>query len=134
MTQPAIEAVGIVKFLGKGASRVQALRGINLSLSCGEGTLLMGPCGSGKTALLTVLGCLQKRPAGTVQFWPFSGSRAAARLAKIRHRRFVFQSYHRFHSRPSTMFTWHWMYAANPRRRRSSRPRTRWLPSGWLTR
>jgi putative ABC transport system ATP-binding protein len=99
MTQPAIEAVDIVKFLGKGASRVQALRGINLSLRCGELTLLMGPSGSGKTTLLTVLGCMLKPTAGTVRILGHSVARArAARLAKIRrdHVGFVFQSYHLF--------------------------------------
>jgi putative ABC transport system ATP-binding protein len=99
MTQPAIEAVDIVKFLGKGAGRVQALKGVNLSLGCGELTLLMGPSGSGKTTLLTVLGCMLKPTAGTVRILGQSMARArAARLAKIRrdHVGFVFQSYHLF--------------------------------------
>jgi len=99
MTGPAIEAVDIVKFLGKGASRVQALRGVNLSLGCGELTLLMGPSGSGKTTLLTVLGCMLRPTAGTVRILGQSTARArAARLAKIRrdHIGFVFQSYHLF--------------------------------------
>jgi putative ABC transport system ATP-binding protein len=99
MTQPAIEAVDIVKFLGKGASRVQALRGVNLSLNCGELTLLMGPSGSGKTTLLTVLGCMLRPTAGTVRILGQSTARARpARLAKIRrdHVGFVFQSYHLF--------------------------------------
>lgn len=99
MSQAAIEAVNIVKFLGKGASRVQALKGVNLSLGCGELTLLMGPSGSGKTTLLTVLGCMLKPTAGTVQILGQSTARArASRLAKIRrdHVGFVFQSYHLF--------------------------------------
>lgn len=99
MTGPAIEAVDIVKFLGKGAGRVQALRGVNLSLACGELTLLMGPSGSGKTTLLTVLGCMLRPTSGTVRILGQSTARArAARLAKIRrdHVGFVFQSYHLF--------------------------------------
>jgi putative ABC transport system ATP-binding protein len=99
MTQLAIEAVDIVKFLGKGAGRVQALRGVNLSLACGQLTLLMGPSGSGKTTLLTVLGCMLKPTAGTVRILGHSTARAqAGRLAKIRrdHVGFVFQSYHLF--------------------------------------
>ena len=99
MTGAAIEAVDIVKFLGKGASRVQALKGVNLSLACGELTLLMGPSGSGKTTLLTVLGCMLRPTAGTVRILGQSTARArAARLAKIRrdHVGFVFQSYHLF--------------------------------------
>ena len=40
MTEPVIEAVDIVRILGEGAWRVEALRGINLSLRGGELTLL----------------------------------------------------------------------------------------------
>ena len=43
MTEPVIEAVDLVKFLGKGAGQVQALRGVSLALKGGELTLLMGP-------------------------------------------------------------------------------------------
>jgi len=99
MTQSAIEATNIVKFLGEGASRVQALKGVNLSLACGELTLLMGPSGSGKTTLLTVLGCMLKPTHGTVRVLGHSTVNArAGRLAKIRrdHVGFVFQSYHLF--------------------------------------
>jgi len=99
MTRLAIEAVDVVKFLGKGASRVQALNGINLSLGCGELTLLMGPSGSGKTTLLTVVGCMMKPTDGEVRVLGQStaGARAGL-LAKIRrdHVGFVFQSYHLF--------------------------------------
>ena len=58
MTQTMIEATEIVMALGEGAARVDALKGINLSLGGGELTLLMGPSGSGKTTLLSVLGCM----------------------------------------------------------------------------
>jgi putative ABC transport system ATP-binding protein len=42
MTTPVIEAVDVVKFLGSGPGRVEALKGITLSLVGGELTLLMG--------------------------------------------------------------------------------------------
>jgi putative ABC transport system ATP-binding protein len=99
MNGPVIEAVDVVKFLGVGASRVQALKGVNLSLACGQLTLLMGPSGSGKTTLLSVLGCMLAPTEGTVRV---SGrSTAGARpgdLAKLRrdHIGFIFQSYHLF--------------------------------------
>ena len=47
------------------AGRVDALKGINLSLAGGELTLLMGPSGSGKTTLLSVLGCMLSPTGGT---------------------------------------------------------------------
>ena len=67
MTEPVIEAVDVVKFFGKGAGRVEALKGVSLSLACGQLTLLMGPSGSGKTTLLSVLGCMLTPSAGTVR-------------------------------------------------------------------
>ena len=67
MTNIMIEATDVVKVLGEGAGRVDALRGINLSLPGGQLTLLMGPSGSGKTTLLSVLGCMLSPTSGTVR-------------------------------------------------------------------
>jgi len=99
MTEPVIVATDVVKFLGHGAGRVEALRGVSLSLGCGQLTLLMGPSGSGKTTLLSVLGCIMTPTQGTVRV--HGSSTADARsgdLAKLRrdHIGFIFQSYHLF--------------------------------------
>ena len=67
MTEPVLEAVGVVKFLGSGAAQVEALKGVSLSISGGELTLLMGPSGSGKTTLLSVLGCMMTPTRGRVR-------------------------------------------------------------------
>jgi putative ABC transport system ATP-binding protein len=99
MTPPVIEAVDIVRVLGEGAWRVEALRGINLSLRGGELTLLMGPSGSGKTTLLSVLGCMLSPTQGSVRILgrPTDGARPE-QLAELRRRHvgFIFQSYHLF--------------------------------------
>ena len=58
MTKPVIEATDVVKTLGSGAGRVEAVRGVSLSLVGGELVLLMGPSGSSKTTLLSMLGCM----------------------------------------------------------------------------
>jgi putative ABC transport system ATP-binding protein len=99
MTEPVIEAVDVVKLLGKGAGQVQALRGVSLAVKGGELTLLMGPSGSGKTTLLSVLGCMMTPTQGTVRVAGRSTEGAGAEeLAKLRRENvgFVFQSYHLF--------------------------------------
>jgi putative ABC transport system ATP-binding protein len=99
MTEPVIEAVDLVKFLGKGAGQVQALKGVSLALRGGELTLLMGPSGSGKTTLLSILGCMMAPSQGTVRVGGRSADGAGPEeLAKLRreHVGFIFQSYHLF--------------------------------------
>jgi putative ABC transport system ATP-binding protein len=99
MTGSVLEAVDVVKFLGKGAGRVQALRGVSLALKGGELMLLMGPSGSGKTTLLSVLGCMLSPTRGTIRVQGLSTEGAEPEyLAKLRreHVGFVFQSFHLF--------------------------------------
>jgi putative ABC transport system ATP-binding protein len=99
MSEPVIEAIDIVKRLGRGAGEVQALRGVSLALAPGELTLLMGPSGSGKTTLLSILGCMLKPTSGTLRISGESTTRAShGKLAQLRreHVGFIFQSYHLF--------------------------------------
>jgi putative ABC transport system ATP-binding protein len=99
MTAPILEASNVVKFLGQGAGRTQALKGVSLTLAGGELALLMGPSGSGKTTLLSILGCMLTPTSGTVLIGGQSTAGAAPEdLAKLRreHVGFVFQSYHLF--------------------------------------
>ena len=99
MTEPILDAVDVVKFLGVGAGRVEALKGVSLTVAGGELTLLMGPSGSGKTTLLSILGCMLTPTSGTVRVAGRSTEGAGPEdLAKLRreHIGFVFQSYHLF--------------------------------------
>lgn len=99
MTASVIEAIDAVKFLGDGAGRVQALKGVSLAVTGGELTLLMGPSGSGKTTLLSILGCMLTPTSGTVRVAGQATTDADPEaLAKIRreHIGFIFQSYHLF--------------------------------------
>jgi putative ABC transport system ATP-binding protein len=99
MIEPLLEAVDVAKDLGSGAARVAALKGVTLSLNCGELTLLMGPSGSGKTTLLSILGCMLTPTDGTVRICGRStaglGPEEMAQLRR-QHVGFVFQSFHLF--------------------------------------
>jgi putative ABC transport system ATP-binding protein len=99
MTIPVLEADNVVKELGKGAGKVVALKGVNLSLVKGELTLLMGPSGSGKTTLLSILGCILTPTSGIVRIEGEStAGKSAEALAALRrkHIGFIFQSYNLF--------------------------------------
>jgi putative ABC transport system ATP-binding protein len=101
MTQsaPVLEAKQIFKELGEGNAKIQALKGVNLSLQPGEFTLLMGPSGSGKTTLLSILGCILAPTSGSVIVAGEDASKCGAEeLADLRRRHlgFVFQAYNLF--------------------------------------
>ena len=99
MTETVMEAVDVVKVLGRGPSQVQALRGVSLALAGGELALLIGPSGSGKTTLLSILGCILSPTSGTVRVCGQSTAQMHPEdMARIRrdHVGFVFQSYHLF--------------------------------------
>ncbi|MCW4017201.1 MAG: ABC transporter ATP-binding protein [Candidatus Bathyarchaeota archaeon] len=63
---PAIETVQLEKEYGAGQLSVHALRNINLQLSKGEFTAILGASGSGKTTLLNILGTLDRPTSGKV--------------------------------------------------------------------
>jgi putative ABC transport system ATP-binding protein len=99
MTETVVEAVDVVKVLGRGPSQVQALRGVSLALAGGELTLLIGPSGSGKTTLLSILGCILSPTSGSVHVRGQSTAQMQPEdMARIRrnHIGFIFQSYHLF--------------------------------------
>ncbi|MCG3178275.1 MAG: Vitamin B12 import ATP-binding protein BtuD [Phycisphaerae bacterium] len=62
----AVEAVGLTKVYGSGNTEVQALRGVDLSLSRGEVIALLGPSGAGKSTLLGIIGLVNQPTAGSI--------------------------------------------------------------------
>lgn len=98
-TKPVLEAKKIVKELGKGAGKVLALRGVDMTLVPGELTLLMGPSGSGKTTLLSILGCILAPTSGAIKVAGVSTQGLnPEELARLRrkHIGYIFQSYNLF--------------------------------------
>ena len=62
----ALELQAVSKVYGEGASEVEALRDISLSVDAGELVAVMGPSGSGKSTLLTIAGSLEQPTRGEV--------------------------------------------------------------------
>ena len=61
-----LELRGVSKTYGQGATVVNALRGVNLSVEPGAMVAVMGPSGAGKSTLLTIAGSLEEPTKGEV--------------------------------------------------------------------
>ncbi|HEU5252082.1 MAG TPA: ABC transporter ATP-binding protein [Solirubrobacterales bacterium] len=61
-----LEAEGLQRSFGSGATAVRALRDVDLRVGQGEMVAIMGPSGSGKSTLLHILGALDRPDGGSV--------------------------------------------------------------------
>ena len=61
-----LEARGLERCFGSGATAVRALHAVNLGVAEGEMVAIMGPSGSGKSTLLHILGALDRPNEGSV--------------------------------------------------------------------
>jgi len=87
----------LTKIYGRGATRVAALKGVNLRVRRGEFIAVLGPSGSGKTTLLNMLGALDRPTEGRVIIDRVVTSMVPERrLYKIRREKlgFIFQTYY----------------------------------------
>ena len=66
MPEPIITATGIHKTYDTGTVKVNALRGVNLTVERGEMVAIMGPSGCGKTTMLNCLSGLDEIESGQV--------------------------------------------------------------------
>jgi putative ABC transport system ATP-binding protein len=91
-----IELKGIRKVYDTGAIKVEALRGVDLTVAAGEMISIVGPSGSGKSTLMNIVGCLDTPTDGSYRLKGEEvGALTVDRLAEIRNRRigFVFQNF-----------------------------------------
>jgi len=92
----AVECRAVEKDFGRGETRIQALRGVDLQVPLGELTMLVGPSGCGKTTLLSVIAGVLNATGGAVEVL---GERVDAlsgdRLVQFRRQNlgFVFQQF-----------------------------------------
>ncbi|KHL26405.1 ABC transporter [Croceibacterium mercuriale] len=63
---PAIEARDLRLTLGSGSAAVEILRGIDLTVAAGTTLALLGPSGSGKSSLMSVLTGLERATGGAL--------------------------------------------------------------------
>ena len=63
VNEPMVEAIGV----HKSYAGVEVLKGVNLTVSRGEVTCLIGPSGSGKSTLLRCINHLEKHDAGELR-------------------------------------------------------------------
>jgi putative ABC transport system ATP-binding protein len=91
-----IRMENIRKVYDTGKVKVEALKGIDLTIERGEFVAIVGPSGSGKSTLMNLIGCLDTPSEG---IYELAGERVAGmtrdQLADVRNRRvgFIFQNF-----------------------------------------
>jgi putative ABC transport system ATP-binding protein len=87
---------GIRKVYDTGKVKVEALRGIDLTVQDGEMVAIVGPSGSGKSTLMNLIGCLDTPSSGSYELQGESVAKMKReQLAAVRNRKvgFVFQNF-----------------------------------------
>ncbi|MFP5207463.1 MAG: ABC transporter ATP-binding protein [Acidobacteriota bacterium] len=93
MTCPILEVRNLCKSYDEG--RIDALRGVDLSIDAGEFVAISGHSGSGKSTLLHLLGGLDTPSQGTVLFRGAPlGSAIDLDRYRCEHVGFIFQAFH----------------------------------------
>ena len=96
-TQILLAATDVQKSFRIGRTALQALRGVDVSVSVGDFVALCGASGSGKTTLLHLLGGLDEPDRGSIRVGEIDLARMSRQtVARFRNKEigFVFQAYH----------------------------------------
>jgi len=64
--RPVIECISLLRVYESASGRVQAVRGVDLTIESGRSVAVVGPSGSGKSSLLRMIGGLDEPTAGDV--------------------------------------------------------------------
>ncbi|MEX0586077.1 MAG: ABC transporter ATP-binding protein [Pirellulales bacterium] len=92
----AVICRGVTKDFGRGETRVQALRGVDVEIPTNEMTLLVGESGCGKTTLISIIAGLLEPTSGEVEVFGVPLQKLSnGKLIRFRGKNigFVFQQY-----------------------------------------
>lgn len=87
-----LEIQQIKKHFGEGESRVDVLRGIDISIEKGEICVLLGPSGSGKSTLLNIIGGIETPDSGKITIHGEMNEKNLT-LYRRKHLGYIFQMY-----------------------------------------
>ena len=65
-SSPVVQCRGVIKTYEEDGLKVEAVRGVTLSIARSRFAMIVGPSGSGKTTLLNLIGCIDKPTHGTL--------------------------------------------------------------------
>ncbi len=92
-----LKVSGLTKTFGEGEAAAQVLKGIDLTMASGEMAALLGPSGSAKSTLLTILGTLMRASGGSPEMLGIDLMHASdpeRTEFRSKHLGFVFQFHH----------------------------------------
>jgi lipoprotein-releasing system ATP-binding protein len=97
MSKPVLSCHQLFKYYLDGTSRVEVLRGIDLTIHAGERVAIVGPSGSGKSTLLHLLGGLDKPSSGSASLMDVDWRNLSEKKRCLRRNQymgFIYQFHH----------------------------------------
>jgi len=94
--KPAVNAKGLVRTYSRGAEKIQALKGIDLDILCGEFVGVVGHSGAGKTTLLNLVGLMDRATEGSLSVLGHDTALRGVHFDALRRKNigFVFQEFY----------------------------------------